>query len=54
MHVSLFFVGCYVGNKYPQWEAALAADVNKLRVENGMPPLVGGNTWIKYQAPEEK
>ena len=54
MHVSLFFAGCYVGHKYPKWEAELAKDVNKLRVENGLPPLVGGNTWIKYQVPTEK
>ena len=52
MHVGLFFVGCYVGNKYPKWEEALVKDVNQLRVANGLPPLVGGNRWIKYQPQE--
>lgn len=51
MHVFLFFSGCYVGHKYPKWEAQLAQDVNELRLANGMPPLVGGNTWIRYQEP---
>jgi len=53
MHVGLFFIGCYVGHMYPQWEAAMAADVNRLRVANGMPPLVGGNTWLKYQSADK-
>lgn len=54
LHAFFFTAGCYVGHKYPKWEAAMAEDVNKLRVENGMPPLVGGNYWIKYQVPEDK
>lgn len=48
MHVGLFIGGCYVGHKYPQWEADLVKDVNELRVNAGLTPLVGGNAWIKY------
>ena len=54
MHVTMFFAGAYVGYKYPKWEADLAADINRVRIEQGMPPLVGGNVWLKYRVPEDK
>ena len=52
MHVGMFFVGCYVGAKYPKWERALVEDINELRAAKGLPPMVGTAAWIRYAPPE--
>lgn len=37
-------IGAYVGNKIPQWEAAMVVDINEMRADRNMPPAtrVGG------------
>lgn len=37
-------IGAYVGNKIPQWEAAMVEDINEMRADRNMPPAtrVGG------------
>ena len=37
-------IGAYVGNKIPQWEAAMIEDINEMRADRNMPPAtrVGG------------
>lgn len=37
-------IGAYVGNKIPQWEAAMLEDINEMRADRNMPPAtrVGG------------
>ena len=49
MHVTMFTLGCYVGNKYPKAEKALVEHINEKRAANGLPPLVGTAAWIRYQ-----
>jgi len=44
----------YFGQKLPQWERALVEDINEIRKEKGMPPMVGTSAWIKYEMPEQE
>mmetsp|Transcript_3694 Transcript_3694/g.5328 ORF Transcript_3694/g.5328 Transcript_3694/m.5328 type:complete len:88 (+) Transcript_3694:68-331(+) len=52
MHVTYFMVGCWAGNKYVAVEKALVKDINEIRADRGMPPMVGTGAYIKYTAPE--
>lgn len=52
-HVTYFFVGMYAGNKYVQMEKALVEDINQIRQDKGLPPMVGTNAWIRYTTPEK-
>lgn len=52
MHVGGFFFGAYVGNKYVQIEKSLVEDINQIRADRGMPPMVGTNAWIRYSSEE--
>ena len=54
MHVTGFIVGAYVGNAYVQFEESMVKDVNEIRANKGMPPLVGSHKWIRYSEPESK
>ncbi len=47
-----FVFGMYVGQKYVALEKALVEDVNQIRADKGMPPMVGTNAWIRYTEPE--
>jgi hypothetical protein len=40
------------GNYYPKLEKELVEDVNELRAQRGLPPMVGTGAWIKYRPPE--
>jgi hypothetical protein len=46
MHVGLFFVGAWAGNKYVQVEQQLVQDINEIRADRGLPPLAGTSSWI--------
>lgn len=46
--------GMYAGYELPKIEVALVEDINKLRKERGMGPLIGTGNWIKYSAPEDE
>jgi hypothetical protein len=41
-----------VGNWYPKAERQLIVDINEIRADRGLPPLVGSNAWIRYKRPE--
>lgn len=47
-HVGYFFVGAWAGNKYLEVERRLVEDINQIRADKGMPPMVGTNAWIRY------
>jgi hypothetical protein len=51
-HVGYFFLGGYIGNKWVNLEKELVVDINEIRADRGMPPMVGTNAWIKYKKPE--
>ncbi|GAX15005.1 hypothetical protein FisN_12Lh299 [Fistulifera solaris] len=53
-HLGMFILGCYAGAKYPKWEETLVNDINAMRSERGLSPMVGSNKWIKYSLPEEE
>mmetsp|Transcript_32848 Transcript_32848/g.68482 ORF Transcript_32848/g.68482 Transcript_32848/m.68482 type:complete len:86 (+) Transcript_32848:89-346(+) len=52
MHVTLFGVGCYLGDYYVKYEAKLLAELNEIRAERGMPPLVPAKTWLGLDIPK--
>jgi hypothetical protein len=54
LHVGLFFIGCYLGDKYPKAERQLVDEINRVRKANGLAPLAGTNYWIKYYVPDEE
>jgi len=43
----------WAGNKYVQVERSLVDDINEIRKNKGLPPMVGTNAWIRYSNPEE-
>jgi len=49
LHVSYFFIGGAIGNQYVQVEENLVKEINEIRADRGMPPMVGTNAWIKFQ-----
>lgn len=53
MHVLGFIGGCYLGNKLPKIERQLVEDINELRAQKGMTPMVGTSAWIRYRLPDE-
>eukprot|EP00552_Chaetoceros_brevis_P000082 CAMPEP_0197736810 /NCGR_PEP_ID=MMETSP1435-20131217/4248_1 /TAXON_ID=426625 /ORGANISM="Chaetoceros brevis, Strain CCMP164" /LENGTH=86 /DNA_ID=CAMNT_0043325067 /DNA_START=107 /DNA_END=367 /DNA_ORIENTATION=+ len=52
-HVGYFFVGCWAGNKYVAVERKMVEDINQIREDKGMPPMVGTNAWIRYSEPQK-
>jgi hypothetical protein len=54
LHVTYFVVGYWIGDYYPKFERYLVDDINEMRAEKGLRPLVGTIAWIKYQVPEEE
>lgn len=54
LHVGWFFAGAYIGNKLPQWERQLVEDINQLRAEKGLSPMVGTNAWIRYTTTDDQ
>ena len=51
-HVGYFFLGAYIGQKYVNLERELVLDINEIRSDKGLPPMVGSNAWVKYKSPE--
>mmetsp|Transcript_24448 Transcript_24448/g.30080 ORF Transcript_24448/g.30080 Transcript_24448/m.30080 type:complete len:90 (-) Transcript_24448:202-471(-) len=54
LHVTYFFAGMWAGNVYVGVERNLVDDINQLRQDRGMPPMVGTNAWIRYSATENE
>ena len=51
-HVGYFFLGAYIGQKWVNLERELVLDINEIRADKGLPPMVGSNAWVKYKKPE--
>jgi hypothetical protein len=52
LHVTYGVLGFIVGDWYPKAERRLVLDINEIRADRGLPPLVGSNAWIRYQRPD--
>jgi hypothetical protein len=52
LHVTYFIVGYMIGDYYPKAERRLVDDINEIRAEKGLLPLVGTAAWIRYQTPD--
>ena len=53
MHVGCFFLGGYVGQRWVRLEKELVIDINQIRADKGMPPMVATDVMLglKYQKP---
>ena len=53
MHVGCFFLGGYVGQRWVRLEKELVMDINEIRADKGMPPMVATDAMLglKYQKP---
>jgi hypothetical protein len=49
LHVGYFFLGTWAGTYYVKAERQMLEDVNEIRADKGMPPLVGTSAWGKYR-----
>ena len=52
LHIGYFFLGAYIGQKWVNLESDLVIDINEIRADKGLPPMVGSDAWIKYKKPE--
>ena len=52
LHVGYFFLGGYIGQRWVKLEKELVIDINEIRADKGLPPMVATNAWIKYENPE--
>jgi len=48
LHVGYFILGCYGGNYYVNLEQQMVEDINDIRSDRGLPPLLGTRKWIRY------
>mmetsp|Transcript_12671 Transcript_12671/g.14872 ORF Transcript_12671/g.14872 Transcript_12671/m.14872 type:complete len:92 (-) Transcript_12671:441-716(-) len=53
LHVSYFILGCYSGHYYMNLEQQMVEDINHIRADRGMPPMIGSSKWIRYDTEEE-
>jgi hypothetical protein len=53
LHVTYSIIGALSANAYLRKEKQLVEDINAIRANKGMPPLVGSNAWIRYDYAEE-
>ena len=51
-HVTLFVAGCWAGNALPEYEKKLVEEINEMRKELGLAPMVGTHSYIGYRTPE--
>jgi len=47
-HVMLTVFGYWAGNYYVKTEKRLVQDINEIRADKGLPPLVGTAYWVRY------
>jgi len=52
LHVGYFFLGGYIGQRWVKLEKELVIDINEIRADKGLPPMVATSAWIKYENPE--
>jgi hypothetical protein len=49
-HVAFTVIGFWAGNYYVKMEKQLVEDINEIRADKGLPPLVGTSHWVRrYQ-----
>ena len=53
LHVGYCVLGAWAGNKYVEVEKKMLMDVNEIRADKGLPPLVGSGYWVKYLPSDE-
>lgn len=46
LHVTYFFIGGWIGQQWVRLEKELVMDINEIRADKGMPPLVGTNAML--------
>mmetsp|Transcript_10696 Transcript_10696/g.13220 ORF Transcript_10696/g.13220 Transcript_10696/m.13220 type:complete len:90 (-) Transcript_10696:338-607(-) len=56
LHVGFFIIGAWGGNKYQSIEREVLQEVNEIRAEKGMPPMIATNEMLplslRYKKPE--
>lgn len=53
-HVAYTIGGMWAANVYLKVEKGLVEDINEIRANKGMPPMVGSNAWIRYDTSSQK
>ncbi|KAL3827020.1 hypothetical protein ACHAXA_007527 [Cyclostephanos tholiformis] len=46
LHVTYFFLGGWIGQRWVRLEKELVMDINEIRADKGLPPLVGTNAML--------
>ncbi len=46
LHVTYFFIGGWIGQRWVRLEKELVMDINEIRADKGLPPLVGTNAML--------
>mmetsp|Transcript_9467 Transcript_9467/g.17127 ORF Transcript_9467/g.17127 Transcript_9467/m.17127 type:complete len:92 (-) Transcript_9467:107-382(-) len=46
LHVTYFFVGGYIGQRWVRLERDLVLDINEIRADKGMPPMVATDAML--------
>ncbi|KAL3772378.1 hypothetical protein ACHAWU_005555 [Discostella pseudostelligera] len=51
LHVTYFFLGGWIGQRWVRLEKDLVMDINEIRADKGMPPMVGTDAMLglKYR-----
>ncbi|KAL7437606.1 hypothetical protein ACHAXH_006114 [Discostella pseudostelligera] len=51
LHVTYFFLGGWIGQRWVRLEKDLVLDINEIRADKGMPPMVGTDAMLglKYR-----
>ena len=54
LHVTYFFLGGYIGQKWVNLEKQLVLDINEIRADKGMAPMVATDAMLglKYKTQE--
>ena len=54
LHVTYFFLGGYIGQRWVTLEKELVMDINEIRADKGMAPMIATDAMLglKYQKPE--
>jgi hypothetical protein len=52
LHVTYFFIGGWVGQRWVRLEKELVLDINEIRADKGLPPLIGTDAMLglKYRS----
>lgn len=51
LHVTYFFLGGWIGQRWVRLEKDLVLEINEIRADKGMPPMVGTDAMLglKYR-----